>query len=257
MSFTVENVEFYLMIIVRMSAFVVVAPFFNMSSVPRKVKAGFAVFLGLMMANMLDYTPLTYTGTIGFMALIIKEAVVGLLIGYAASICTYIVNFSGELIDMEIGLSMVNQFDPVSRVQTTITGNLYSYLIMFLLMATNMHYYILSALFDSFKLIPIGSAVIPPTFYELIVRYIVDYFVIGFRIVLPVFATTLLMNIVLGIMAKVAPQMNMFVIGMQLKILVGLIILLLVIELLPQISDFVFTEMKTMINLFMRAMAPT
>ncbi|MFA9463822.1 MAG: flagellar biosynthetic protein FliR [Velocimicrobium sp.] len=257
MSFTIENLEFYLMIIVRMSAFIFSAPFFNLTNVPRKVKVGIAVFLGLMMANMVEYTPLVYSGTIGFGILVIKEAIVGLLIGYSANVCSYIVNFSGQLIDMEIGLSMVNVLDLVSKIQTTISGNLYSYLVMFLLMATNMHYYILSALFDSFTLIPIGKAVIKPSMYEIMVRYIVDYFVIGFRIILPVFATTLLINIILGIMAKVAPQMNMFVIGMQLKIIIGFVVLLLIIELVPQVSDFIFTEMKMMMNLIMRAMAPT
>lgn len=256
MSFTIENLEFYLMIIVRMSGFVYAAPFFGMTNVPRRVKAGLAVFLGLMMANMIDYTPLTYSGTIGFAILVIREAIVGLLIGMSANLCSYIVSFSGQLIDMEIGLSMVNVLDPVSKIQTTITGNLYSYFVMFMLLATNMHYYILSAIFDSYTLIPIGHAVLNPNLYEIIVQFVVDYFVIGFRIILPVFATTLLLNIVLGIMAKVAPQMNMFVIGMQLKIMVGFIVLLLIVEMVPQVSDFIFTEMKTMMNLMIRSMTP-
>ncbi|MEG1741726.1 MAG: flagellar biosynthetic protein FliR, partial [Acetivibrio sp.] len=186
----------------------------------------------------------------------IKEGIVGLLIGYAANICTYIVNFSGQLIDTEIGLSMVNLFDPVSKQQTTITGNFYSYLIMFLLMATNMHYYILSAICDSFSIIPLGTAVFHFTFYEIVVQFLVDYFIIGFRIILPIFATTLLLNIVLGIMAKVAPQMNMLIIGMQLKIMVGLLILVLIVDLVPQVSDFIFAEMKNMMNLVMKAMTP-
>lgn len=256
MSFTIENLEFYLMIIVRMSGFIYAAPFFGMTNVPRRVKAGLAVFLGLMMANMIDYTPLTYSGTIGFAILVIREAIVGLLIGMSANLCSYIVSFSGQLIDMEIGLSMVNVLDPVSKIQTTITGNLYSYFVMFMLLATNMHYYILSAIFDSYTLIPIGHAVLNPNLYEIIVQFVVDYFVIGFRIILPVFATTLLLNIVLGIMAKVAPQMNMFVIGMQLKIMVGFIVLLLIVEMVPQVSDFIFTEMKTMMNLMIRSMTP-
>lgn len=256
MSITIQNIEFYLMIIVRISAFVFAAPFFGLSNIPRKVKVGISVFLGLMMANMIEYTPLVYSGTIGFASLVIKEAIVGLLVGYSANICSYIVNFSGQMIDMGIGLSMVSVLDPVSKAQNTISGNLYSYFVMFLLMATNMHYYILSALFDTFQLIPIGNAVIKPTMYEIMVQYIIDYFIIGFRIVLPIFATTLLVNIILGIMAKVAPQMNMFVVGMQLKIIVGFIVLLLIIEMLPQVSDFIFTEMKTMMNLFVRAMTP-
>lgn len=255
MQFTIENLEFYLMIIVRISGFMFIAPFFGQNNVPRKVKAGLAVFLGLMMVNMTAYEPLEYSGTIGFAILVIREAIVGLLIGLSANFCTYILGFAGHIIDMGIGFSMVTMLDPVARVQTSVSGNLYSYFVMFMLLATNMHYYILSAIIDSFQLIPVGKAVLHPNLYELMVHFIVDYFVIGFRITLPIFATTLLVNIVLGIMAKVAPQMNMFVVGMQLKIIVGLLVLFMIIELIPQVSDFIFTEMKTMMNLMMKAIS--
>lgn len=72
-------------------------------------------------------------------------------------------------------------------------------------------------------------------------------FVIAFRIVLPVFACMMILNCILGIMAKVAPQMNMFAVGMQMKVLLGLTVLFLTVMLLPGISDFVFKEMKRMI----------
>ena len=78
--------------------------------------------------------------------------------------------------------------------------------------------------------------------------------VIGFRICLPVFAAMLLLNAILGILAKIAPQMNMFAVGMQLKILVGLSVLFLTAGLLPNISNFVFTEMKRMMVSFVGGM---
>ena len=82
-----------------------------------------------------------------------------------------------------------------------------------------------------------------------------DYIVIGFRIFLPVFGVMLLLNAVLGIMAKIAPQMNMFSVGMQLKILVGLSVLFLTIGMLPAISDFIFSEMKVMFTNFSGGMS--
>ena len=77
--------------------------------------------------------------------------------------------------------------------------------------------------------------------------YVTDLMVIGFRIVLPIFATSMILNCILGIMAKVAPQMNMFAVGMQLKILIGFSVMFLTIVLLPNISNIIFTEMKRMI----------
>lgn len=70
--------------------------------------------------------------------------------------------------------------------------------------------------------------------------------VIGFRIALPIFACIMILNCILGVMAKVAPQMNMFSVGMQLKVLAGLLVLLLTMQLLPAVADFIFGEMKRM-----------
>lgn len=252
-SFTVEQVEFYLLILVRISAFVVSAPFLSNSGVPRKVKAGIAAFLGIMAANFTEYVPLTYTGVLGFAGLVIKEMAIGLSLGYIANICTYIVNFSGQMIDMEIGFSMATVLDPASKLQSTLTSNFYSYMVMFMMFVTNMHYYIIEAILDSIRLVPVGQVELNAEAYKVVAQFITDYFIIGFRIILPVFAAILLINVVLGVLVRVAPQMNMFVIGMQLKVFVGLIILLIVIEMLPTVSDFIFEEIKTMMRLMMNA----
>lgn len=78
-------------------------------------------------------------------------------------------------------------------------------------------------------------------------KYMGDMFVIGFRIFLPVFACMMIMNCILGIMAKVAPQMNMFSVGIQLKIIAGFIVLFLIVYLIPNIANFIITEIKTMV----------
>jgi flagellar biosynthetic protein FliR len=81
-----------------------------------------------------------------------------------------------------------------------------------------------------------------------------DYMVIGFRIFLPVFICIMMLNVILGIMAKVSPQMNMFAVGIQLKVMVGLAVLFVTVPLLPNISDFIFTEVKKMMTLFMEGL---
>lgn len=81
-----------------------------------------------------------------------------------------------------------------------------------------------------------------------------DLFVIGFRIYLPVFACIMILNCILGILAKVSPQMNMFAVGMQMKIMVGFLVMFLTITLLPGIADFIFNEMRKMMVLFIEGM---
>ena len=86
------------------------------------------------------------------------------------------------------------------------------------------------------------------------VTYLTDMFVIAFRIMLPIFACIMILNSILGIMAKVSPQMNMFAVGMQIKILVGFFVLFLTVQLLPSIANFIFTEMKKIMILFVEGM---
>lgn len=198
----------------------------------------------------------SYSGAIGFAIVVIKEAIVGLLIGFMARVCLYILEFSGKMIDIEIGFSMVQTLDPSTNIEASITGTLYSTLVMLTLMLTNMHHFILSAAVDSFRLVPVGTALFRPNLYLVMADFITDYFVIAFRVILPVFCCILIVNVVLGILAKVAPQMNMFVIGMQLKILMGLVILALVAGFLPNVSEFLFQEMKQLMSAIIQAVTP-
>ena len=256
MTFTIQNFEIFLFILVRVSAFVSTAPFFSQSNTPRRLKAFLAVFISVIVVQVSEFETVTYSGVIGFAIIVLKEAIVGLLVGFMARVCLYILEFSGKLIDMEIGFSMVQTLDPSTNIESSITGTLYSTLVMLMLMLTDMHHFILSAAIDSFRLVPIGEALFKPSLYLIMTDFITDYFVIAFRIILPVFCCILIVNVVLGILAKVAQQMNMFVIGMQLKILMGLSILVLVAGFIPVVSDFLFQEMKQLMSSIIQAVAP-
>ena len=255
MSYSLDYVEYAFLVFARITAVVFVAPFFNNTNVPMRTKAAISFFLSLLVMNMTDYTSVSYDGMLGYSILILKEAITGILIGFGSAICLYILNFSGHMVDMEIGFAMAMEFDPTTQVQTTISSTLFTALFMLMFLASDLQYFILDALFDSYELLPIGQSVFSPSLYQIFTKYIVDYFVIGFRIILPLFACTLILNVVLGILAKVAPQMNMFVIGMQLKVFSGLALLLIIISFLPGITDFLFEEMQLLTKLFMQSMA--
>ncbi|NLJ96935.1 MAG: flagellar biosynthetic protein FliR [Clostridiales bacterium] len=243
MTITLLNFEIYLLILVRMSSFIYTAPFFSQKNVPIKVKAGISIFLSAIVFFTIPLSIPEYYGIIGYSILLVKEAIAGALMGLFSNIAYYILSYSGQIIDMEIGFSMVSQLDPISGIQTTITSNFYGYLVMLMMMATNLHHYFIRAIVDSYKVISLGQAVISPSLYKLMLQFIINYFIIAMRIVLPIFAAILVVNSVLGILAKAAPQLNMFVIGMQLKILVGLLVLYLIIGLVPSVADFIFNEM--------------
>ena len=202
-SFSVYDLEYFLLILVRVSCFVFVAPFFSMRNTPASVRVGISFFTSLLLYQAL--TPaqaVQYSTVTEYAVIVMKEAVVGLLIGFAANICTAIVNFAGSIADMETGLSMVTLMDPTTRESTSITGVLYQYVLMLMMMATGMYRYLFGALADTFELIPVNGAVFhADSLLESMVMFLGDYVIIGFRIVLPIFCSILLLNAVQGFSA--------------------------------------------------------
>ncbi len=255
-SFSIYELEYFLLILTRVSCFVYVAPFFGMQNTPRNVKICLSFFTSVLLYETLTPAALEgYETVLEFAVIIIKEALAGLLLGFGANICSSIVNFAGSVSDMETGLSMATLLDPTTRENTSITGVLYQYTLMLMLIATGMYRYLFGALADSFTLIPVNGAVFHgENLLNAMVRFLSEYVIIGFRIVLPVFCVMLLLNAVLGILAKVAPQMNMFAVGIQLKVLVGLSVLFFTASLLPSAADMVFTEMRELIVAFVEGM---
>ena len=254
-TFSLEDFEIFILVLVRVSCFVYIAPFFGMTNVPMRVKVGLAVCISLLINGFVDASSIEYTGMIGYSVIVLKEGITGLLIGLAANICNSIILFAGNIIDMDIGLSMAQQFDPVNRTQVTLSGNLYFYFIMMLLVITDMHHVILNSFVDVFELVPINAQVFDwEHLSTAFVTYMGDLFVIAFRIMLPIFACIMILNSILGILAKVSPQINMFAVGMQLKILVGFVVLYLTITLLPSVANFIFIEMRKMMVLFVEGM---
>ncbi len=247
--FSLVTFEYFLLVLVRIASFVMVAPFFSFPNVPNRVKIGFSLFVAiLVMAVIGPEEGASYESVIGYAVMVIREVMVGLMIGYCGNICNYIIIFAGNIMDMDMGLSMAQEFNSAMGTEVTITGNLYYYAVSLLLITSGMYQYIIRAVIDSFQLIPLGAAVFQwDSLFTTMVTFATDLFVISFRICLPVFGCIMILNCILGVMSKVAPQMNMFSVGIQIKILVGFGVLFLTLFLLPDIANFIFKEMRNMI----------
>ena len=253
---SVSELEYFLLILMRIATFVYIAPFFGMSGVPSRVKIGLSLLLAYLVYKIMPAQYPEYETVLGYAIIVLKESATGLLIGFFANICMSILNFAGNISDMETGLSMVTLMDPQTKESVTITGNYYTYVITLMLMISGMYQYILFALVESFDLIPVNGAIFnTENILSGMLKFMADYLSIGFRICLPIVCIMLLLNSVLGILAKVSPQMNMFAVGMQIKILVGLGTMFLVVGLLPKVSTLILNEMKQMITLIIEALS--
>ena len=254
-SFSYGDLEIYLLIVVRLMTFIYVCPFFGGRQTPNLVKIGYGLLISILLYGAVPYPPPDYNTVAGYTVIVLKEAMVGLLIGFAVTLCEQIAAFAGTVVDMQIGLSMVSMMDPATNQQVTITGSLYSQYLTMALIITGMYQYILKALVDSFTLVPINGAVInTDRMLQTMLNFMKGYIVIGFRICLPRFIITFMTNVVLGVLAKVSPQMNMFSVGIQIKIIVGLMIMFITITMLSDASNFIFINMKEMMSDFVYSM---
>ena len=254
-SFSMMELEYFMLILCRVSCLIFTVPFFSMNNTPRRVRVGLAFLVAFLLYYSIQQKPVLIYDTVwGYSILVLKEAITGLLMGFACNICTTIVSFAGRVIDMETGLSMASLMDPTTKENMSITGMIYNYAFTLILILTGIYEYILKAIAESFTLIPITGAIFrSDKLLDAMLKFMADYILIAFRICLPMFAVMILLNALLGILAKVAPQMNMFAVGMQMKVLVGLTMLVMTTGMLPGISDLIYTEIKNMMVAFVEA----
>jgi flagellar biosynthetic protein FliR len=250
-----DQFEIFLLILMRMASFVYAAPFFNTTGVLQKTKVGFSFMLSVLVYSMNMDIVVSYNGVIEYAVLVVKEVAVGILLGAVTSFCVQIIMMSGKIIDMDTGISMAQIYDPTTKLQVGIMGNLYYYLLLLMLIVSGLYRYLVSAIVETYNAVPIGQVKFSTTIYTDILKFLAEYFVIGFRIALPVFAVMLLVNCVLAILAKVAPQMNMFVVGIQLKLCIGIIVIYFTIVMLPAVSNFIYEEIVQMFASLVRGMS--
>ena len=253
--FTYGDLEYFLLIFIRVASFVFIAPFFSMSNTPKNVRVALSFFVAFLLYQSMPRQEVVYDSLIGYTIVILKEVITGLLIGFAANLCSTIVAFAGQIASMEMGLSMASMMDPTTRENTTVTGVYYNYIILLLLMSSGMHRYFLKALAETYILIPVNGAVLNhEKLLNAMIEFLSDYIIIGFRICLPIFAVMVILNAVLGVLAKVSPQLNMFAVGMQMKVVVGLAILLVTASMLPDAANFIYDQMRRMVATFAETM---
>ena len=121
-TYSLQTFEYFLLVLVRIATCIFAAPFFNTKGIPTKTKIGMAGCIAIMLTGVLPDQNLAYTGIMEYGVIVIKEGITGLLIGYSASICNSIVLFAGRLIDMQIGLSMAQEFNPLTMMSESITS---------------------------------------------------------------------------------------------------------------------------------------
>ncbi|WP_062048741.1 flagellar biosynthetic protein FliR [Bacillus sp. JCM 19034] len=244
----------FLLILVRALAFFAVLPIYSHQSLPNIFKIGLACFLAWVMVFTLD-TPIVEINGVYFF-LVIKEALVGLMVGLIAAILMYAIQTAGGFIDYSMGFMIANVVDPQTGAQTPLTGSfLYAFAILFMLLV-NGHHLLLDGIFYSYQFVPIDQVFLPLS-QENIIQYVVttfnSMFIVAFQMAFPIVGSLFLVDVGLGMISRAVPQMNVFVVGLPLKITVGLLLLTVYLSvfylLVQQLFEHIIIVMRTLLQL--------
>ncbi len=236
--------EIFLLIMVRISGVFMITPIFGRRNVPAMYKIGLAFMISLILLNTVSVDGHLFMDFPRYLLVVAKELMVGFSIGFVTFLIFSSIYIAGQIIDMEIGFGVVNVLDPQSNIQVPIMGNFLYILALMVFVMIDGHHMLISALYHSFKIIPLGKVNLFGEFATDFARIFGETFVIGFKIAAPVVAAIFLTDVALGILARTMPQMNVFMVGMPLKIIVGLVTLMLMIPVLSIILDFIYNNIS-------------
>ncbi|XQY93525.1 flagellar biosynthetic protein FliR [Metabacillus sp. HB246100] len=257
METVLDNYPAFLLVFMRVSAFFVTLPIFSYRNIPNTHKIGFAFILAWIMFISLDPPEIFIDGQ--FFMLLIKEALFGLLIGFSAYFILAAIQIAGSFIDFQMGFAIANVIDPQTGAQSPLIGQfLYTFALLFML-TTNAHYLLLDGVFYSYQFVPIDQLYLPlgeGDVIEFIVESFNSMFIIAFQMSIPVVGSLFLVDIALGIVARTVPQLNIFVVGLPLKIGVSFIMLILVMGalfmLMRELFETMTYTMRGLMHLFGR-----
>lgn len=243
----------FLLIFIRITAFFLIMPLFSYRTIPMSFKIGSSFFIALIMTASFDFIDVTMNAS--YIFLVLKEIVTGLAIGFIAYIILSALQIAGGFIDFQMGFAIANVIDPQTGAQSPLMGQYFYTISMLFLLAVDGHHLLIDGMYHSFVLIPPDSAITfgIEAFPSFIINVFSQMFMIAFQIAIPIVGCLFLVDVALGMIARTVPQLNVFVVGLPVKILVSFIaifaFLAVYINLTKRLFHYMFETMEEMMQL--------
>ena len=209
-------------------------PVFSQRAVPMRVKIGLALFIALAAQPSLPPIPVVQLDSPLAVMVLVQQLLVGFTLGFAVRVVFAAVEMGGELIGLQMGLNFAGFFDPATASQGTASGRFFGTLVAFLFILSNGHLAIIAALVRSFEVFAVGDEPFAFLSQTQPQRWGAEVFTLGLWIALPMVGMLLFVNLVLGVISRVAPQISVISVGFPITLSVGLIGMLLTLPLLEQ-----------------------
>jgi len=255
-SVTAERLELFLLVLFRLGGFFVTAPFWGHARIPRRLRVAIALILAWLSSPLVSSAGFSAVEDVTALAgLALREVVTGGIIGFAYAILFFGVHSAGRAAGMQMGFAIVNVIDPHTQKNISILGQFKFLILMLIFLLIDGHHLILQSVFDSFRVVPLGSLSAASLVPEKLIRLSALTFVIAVKIAAPMMVTLLLIDVALGILARTVPQMQIFLVGFPLKIGVGLFVLAASIPLLSYVFSKLLLQVQDQTSAIIAAMA--
>lgn len=242
-----DALTLFLMITGRMTGCVVFNPLFGRRGIPGIIKAGFVLLLSVSVFAMSTAQLQMPSTMLGLAFAFLMELLLGYVLGLIVNIFFYIPLMAGSIVDMQMGLSMAAAYDPATGIQVTATSTLLNILMSLLFFAANGHHTLIRIFCSSGLVVPFGAVSLGDSFYAAMIQIFIDCTILGVKLAMPVLAAEMMGQVGMGILMKAIPQINVFAINIELKVIVGLVLTLI---LMTPFSNFLLeAEAKMLLAL--------
>ena len=240
-----DRLTLFLYITVRMAGFILFTPFFGRSNVPNTFKAGFTLVLAVTASGIYtgEVLPMPVT-LMEFAVRLILELGVGFLVGVVMTLFLFVPSYAGHIMDEQMGMAMAQTYDPSFQGQATPASNVLNIFSILIFFSANGHHTLLRLMLDSGGVVPFGTAALGSEAAEKVAALFIDCTLLSIKLCLPVLGAELMGQVGMGVLMKAIPQINVFAINIELKVIIGLAMLYF---LLAPISEFLLTMENTML----------
>ena len=238
------QVQVFLLVAIRISALFFTAPVIGSKNIPVLMKIALSFMLAMLVYPVLETKGVAMPDDVmTYGIVILNQVVMGVVIGFSAYLIFAAIQLAGQIIDLQMGFGIANVIDPVSGTQVSIIGQFQFVLGMLLFLAINGHHHLFQAVTDSFRLVPLGHEGFSAATAGRLSELFSQLFLVAFKIAGPATLALFLTNVTLGFIARTIPQMNVFIVGLPLNIMVGIAAVLIS---LPILINMFHTLLSTM-----------
>lgn len=228
-------------IFIRITAFLLATKVFFPNGTPKILKGVIGMILSFGVISGIDYgSVLNIDSNYSLIYGLLCEVLCGVTLGIIVNIVFQVVKMAGAFIDLQVGFAMMNVVDPNSSENTTILSNLMHNLAIVLFFIANGHYVLIGCLIKSFSIVPIGKGINFSNSFETILGAFIKYFELGIRIALPIILVIFIAEMSMALVSRTVPQINILILGIPIKIVIGLVTLTAILPILIKTLHYGF-----------------